>query len=81
VKIVLGENPDLQMTPACRGGERFRICEVPKGGHFYTHPGLADAITSDQTFTVAKAVELLRNIGNRMGTFDHAAAVQLSSSG
>jgi hypothetical protein len=81
VKIVLGENPDLQMTPACREGNVSASAKFPKCGHFYAHPGLADAITSDQTFTVAKAVELLRNIGNRMGTFDHAAAVQLSSSG
>ena len=31
--------------------ERFRICEVPQGRALLPHHGLADAITSDQTFT------------------------------
>jgi hypothetical protein len=45
-----------------------------------SHHGLVDAITSDQTFTVANAAELLRNIGRTVGAFDQTAAVQIKSS-
>jgi hypothetical protein len=49
--------------------ERGTFPHLRSSPRVYTssHHGLVDAISSDQTFTVANAAELLRNIGDTMG--------------
>jgi hypothetical protein len=76
----LKKTPILQMAPACRTGNVSACAKFPMDAHTSSHHGLVDAITSDQSFTVAIAAEMLRNIGDTKGTFDQTAGVQIKSS-
>jgi hypothetical protein len=76
---VLGEKPDFADDTGVPGRGTFLHLRSSQGADTSSHHGLVDAISSDQTFTVANAAELLRSIGGTMGALGETAG-QIESS-
>jgi hypothetical protein len=65
--LKLGEKPDFADDTGVPERGTFPHLRSSPRAYTSSHHGLVDAISSDQTFAVANAAELLRNIGNTMG--------------
>src|SRR5271165_4615138 len=59
-------NIPVLVAPACRGRERFRICEVPRGRYFF-HTKVLMALSRPIRFSpVANVARLARSDGSTM---------------